>query len=267
MKITNFKKIPSKDMIVFDLDGTLAKTKAPMERSTAALIARLLAKKRVAVISGGKYGQFRLQLLRRLTLSKELSSRLFLFPTTGTSFYRYRNGWKSVYELRLTPRECMQIKKAFRQVLREVGYRPEKTYGPVVENRGTQITYSALGNEVVKMLGTKRGVALKEKWKREHTPLKLEITKKMAKLLPNLEVRAAGATSVDVTRKGIDKAYGLRQMEKYLHVKIKNMLFVGDAIYPHGNDYAVVRTGVDYVPVDGPEETEQVIRAVLQAEE
>jgi hypothetical protein len=73
-----------------------------------------------------------------------------------------------------------------------------------------------------------------------------------------------GITTIDVTHKGIDKAYGIRQMEKYLKVKIKDMLFVGDAIYPHGNDYAAVKTGIDYIKVEGPSQTKKVIKEILK---
>jgi HAD superfamily hydrolase (TIGR01484 family) len=123
-----------------------------------------------------------------------------------------------------------------------------------------------LGQDVVKVLG-KKGLALKDKWRDENTDLKLKVAKLLQKYLPKLEVRAAGHTSVDVTKKGIDKAYGLKQIEKHLKVKIKDMLFVGDAIFPGGNDYAVVKTGVDYIQVKSPEETKKAIRAVLSGAE
>ena len=93
----------------------------------------------------------------------------------------------------------------------------------------------------------------------------MKIAKLMAKYLPNFEVRAAGHTSMDVTKKGIDKAYGLKQIEKHLHVKIRDMLFIGDAIFPGGNDYAVVKTGVDYIPVKDPQETKKIIRSILSS--
>ena len=92
----------------------------------------------------------------------------------------------------------------------------------------------------------------------------MKIAKLMSKYLPELEVRAAGHTSVDITKKGIDKSYGLRQIEKYAKVKIKDMLFIGDAIFPGGNDYAVTKTAVDYFAVKGPEETKAIIRAILK---
>jgi len=253
-----------KDLIVFDLDGTLTPTKSPMDDEMSALMARLLLVKRVAVIGGGKYGLFRRQLLARLDVPKQLLKRLFLFPTTATSFYRYQSGWRKIYANKLSSAQRRRIKSAIREVLEKIKYRPPpKVYGVAIEDRGTQVTFSALGQDVVAVLGKKRGTALKEKWSRENHGTKMRLAKALAKRLPEFEVRAAGFTSVDVTGKGIDKGYGLRQITKYLGVKIKKMLFLGDAIFPGGNDYAVVKTGVDYIPVNGAEETKKIIVGLL----
>ena len=264
MKITNPKKLKPKDLIVFDLDGTLALTKAPMDAEMRDLMIELLKAKHVAVVGGGKYDLFKEQLLAPLASApKALFKNLSLFPTTSTRYYRYDRGWKKVYAHELPAAQRAKIKKTFDRVFKEIGYEhPKKTYGVIVEDRGTQVTWSALGQDVVKVLG-KKGVALKDKWKAEYTPTKMKVAGLMAAYLPELEVRAAGHTSVDVTKKGIDKAYGLQQIEKYLHVKVEKMFFIGDAIFPGGNDYAVVKTGVDYAPVAGPEETKAWIRAVL----
>lgn len=267
MKITNLNKLKSKDLVVFDLDGTLALTKSEMDKEMTILFQKLLSEKKVAVIGGGKFQLFKLQLLdplKKYKTSKELLKNLFLFPATSTSFYKFTTIWKKIYAHQLTLEERNKIKKAFKQVFKDIGYsHPKKTYGPIIEDRGTQVTFSALGQEVVSVLGRKRGVALKDKWRDEHTATKMKIAKEMAKRLPNLEVRAAGHTSVDVTRKGIDKAYGLRQIEKRLKISLKKALFVGDAIFPGGNDYAVTKTPTDYVAVKGPEETKQIIRYIL----
>ncbi len=259
------EKLKSKSLIVFDLDGTVIPTKSPMDKEMAKLIVKLLAIKKVAIIGGGKYGIFKELFLQRLKAPKKLLKNLFLFPTTSTSFYRYHQGWKKIYSLGLTKRQRDKIKKTFSRVLQEINYQhPKKTYGKVIEDRGTQVTFSALGQDVAAVLG-KKGVRLKKKWKREHTDTKMKITKLMAKYLPSLEVHAAGYTSVDVTKKGIDKAYGLRQIEKHLHIKLEDMVFIGDAISPGGNDYAVTKTGVDYLQVSGPTETKKIIRQILSS--
>jgi HAD superfamily hydrolase (TIGR01484 family) len=235
-----------------------------MDREMCGLMEKLLQGKKAAVIGGGGYGQFKKQLLETLKIPKELLKNLFLFPATSTTFYRYNKSWKNIYAHQLSKEERKKIKETFKKVFKEIGYNhPKKTYGQIIEDRGTQVTFSALGQDVVKILGRKKGVALKDKWRDENTPLKLKIAKHMAKYLPNLEVRAAGHTSVDITKKGIDKAFGLKQIEKYLGVKIKDMLFVGDAIFPGGNDYAVTKTKVDYIPVKDSEETKKIIRKLI----
>ena len=257
------KDLGSKKLIVFDLDGTLAESKSKMDAQMDALITNLLRARKVAVIGGGKYDLFKSQFVRELSASKDLLKNLFLFPTTATSFYRYDKGWKKIYSLHLNKKEKADNRKAFRDAFEEDGYvHPKNTYGKVIEDRGTQVTFSALGQEVVAVLG-KKGLALKNKWKEENTQTKLKLAKVLQRHLPKLEVRAAGHTSIDITRKGIDKAYGIQQIEKHLHIPKKHMLFVGDALFPGGNDYAVKRTGVECIPVEGPEDTKKIIRAIL----
>jgi len=257
-------KFKNKDLIVFDLDGTLTPSKSNMEPDMSRTLTELLARKKVAVIGGGNWGQFRKQFLKSLACPKDLLPNLFLFPTTATAFYRYQYGWQKVYEMKLSEHAVKQIKKAFKDVFREVGYvPPKKVYGKVLENRGSQITFSALGQDVVARLG-KRGLALKEKWKRENLALKLRMAKLLVGKLPELEVRLGGLTSIDITQKGIDKAYGVREIEKTLKVPVKRMLFIGDALYPGGNDAAAKKTGIDCVAVRDPGETKLVIREILK---
>lgn len=267
MKITNLNQLNPKKLIVFDLDGTVARTKSPMDQQMAGLMAKLIEVKKVAIISGGKLGIFKVQLLNPLKVQKKWLQNLFLFPTTGTAFFNYDNGWKNVYAHKLSKEEVAQVRKAFKDVMKEINYvPPKKVYGKVIENRAfSQITLSFLGQDIVKELGMK-GVKMKEEWTRKNTPLKMQIAKLVGERIPHLEVRAAGFTSIDVTKKGIDKAYGIKQMEKYLKVKIKDMLFVGDAIFPGGNDYAVTKTPIDYVAVKNPEDTKKIIKTILKQE-
>lgn len=263
MSITTKSSIGDKQLIVFDLDGTLTETKSNLKADMSKALDRLLVKKKVAVIGGSGYKQWQNQFISELGTSPQLLSNLFLFPTTATSFYRYNKGWKKVYAYQLSPRERRQIKDAFRAVLRDVHYvPPKKTYGKVIEDRGTQVTFSALGQDVVAQLGG-RGVRLKKEWTKKNAPLKLKIAKLMQRRLPKMEVHAAGFTSIDVTRRGIDKAYGIYQIVKYLHVPIKDMLFVGDALFPGGNDYAARRTGVECIAVKGPADTIKVVRKII----
>lgn len=256
-------RLADKKLVVFDLDGTLTKTKSNLESDMSDALRRLLEKKKVAVIGGGSYAQFRKQLLANLKCPKPLLKNLYLFPTTATAFYEYRSGWKRVYFHKFTKAEEKRDLEAFREALKEVHYKPKKVYGKLIEDRGSQITFSALGQDVVAKLGA-RGVHMKENWIQKNKPLKAKIASLIHKMIPDEEVHAAGFTSIDVTRKGINKAYGVRQIRKHLDMPIKNMVFVGDALFRGGNDYAARRTGVRCIPVKGPEDTLRVIERVLR---
>lgn len=246
----------NKKLIVFDMDGTLTPSKAPIRRAMVRLLGKLLKRKTVAVIGGGRYEQFRRQFVGRAKFRRELAARLFLFPTSAAAFYRWRNGWKKVYAHELPSPLKRKVFAAFKKVFQETRYRqPAKVYGQVIEDRGTQVTFSALGQ--------KAPLGAKMLWYKRNNKLRMRLAGLLAKKLPELEVRLGGPTSIDITRKGIDKAYGIRQMKKVLKVDIKDMLFVGDAIFPGGNDYAVVQTGVEYVKVRGPEDTKMVIKFLL----
>lgn len=265
MKIINVKKLKPKKLIVFDLDGTLAESKTVMDSGMAGLIIKLLETKKVAVIGGGKYTLFKWQFLGALKKApKKLLQNLFLFPTSGNAFYRYTSGWKNVYSHDLSKQEKTQIRQAFTQAFKKIDYKhPKKVYGVLLEDRKSQMSFSPLGQEVITVLG-KRGLRMKEQWRSKYDHIRYKIAKLVAKELPNLEVRVGGITTIDVTMKGIDKAYGVRQMEKHLKVKVRDMLFLGDAIYPHGNDYAVLKTGIDYIKVSDPKHTAKVIKAILE---
>jgi len=247
----------TKDLIIFDLDGTLTPSKANMDAAIGKALARLLAVRKVAIVGGGAYAQFRKQVVRHLHASPALLKNLFLFPTVATSFYRYHRGWHPVYEKSFPLREKKKIQKAIVSALATIrAPRPKKTWGPLVDDRHTQITFSALGQ--------KAPLAAKRKW-HASSDIRTSLIVRLKKLLPECAVHQGGLTSVDVTEKGIDKAYGIRQMQKHLHIPVRKMLFIGDDLTGHGNDAPVKKTGVQCVSVKGPDETRRVIRDILSA--
>lgn len=249
--------ISKKKLVVFDLDGTLTESKTPIDETMAGLIVQLLQKKVIAVISGGAFGQFEKQIIPMLRCSDELLKNLFLFPTTGTRFYRYTDhSWEEVYADEMTPQERAKIKDAFEKAFRDINYHhPNQLFGEVIEDRGTQVTFSALGQEAP--------LDLKKKW-RDTQDRRQEIVGALKKYIPEFEIKIPGVTSIDVTRLGIDKAYGIRQMEKRLGITVNDMVFVGDALYEGGNDYAAKTAGVECIPVNGPTDTKQLIMDWLQ---
>ncbi len=244
-------------MILFDLDGTLAESKSMMDSEMSGVLSDLLRARLVGVISGASYSQFENQFLKSLKADPKNLKNLYLFPTCSTSLYRFANGiWWQVYAENLTDDEKQQIFAAFEKAFRDTHYQhPDVVYGQVLEDRLTQITFSALGQEAP--------IELNSKWD-PTTSRRAVLKEALAKYISQFEVRLGGATSLDVTRKGIDKAYGVRQIERLLGIKPEDILFIGDALFEGGNDYPVRAMGVDCLQVSGPSETKALVRYLIE---
>ena len=135
-----------KKLIVFDLDGTLAESKSSLDPEMATLLHDLLGVIQVAVISGGNWLQFRKQLLSNLPHDERLKN-LSLLPTCGTKFYRYTDDWNKIYSEDFTNNEEKKIIGSLKKVIENVDFKVEKVWGEVIEDRGSQITFSALGQQ------------------------------------------------------------------------------------------------------------------------
>ena len=245
-----------KSLIVFDLDGTLAASKAAIDPEMAGLLARLLAAMKVAVISGGDMPQFQKQLVDQLPQDGDLVN-LSLLPTCGTKFFRYERGWHKRYSEDLNADQKKRIVAALDAAVASAGVRASRTWGDEVEDRGSQITYSALGQQAP--------LVEKERWDPDFAKRK-KIAALLSVSLPDFSVRMGGSTSIDVTLPGIDKAYGIRKLHEILGVPIEQMLYIGDALFPGGNDYPVRATGAECIQVANPDETKRVIEAITACE-
>jgi len=242
-----------KKLIVFDLDGTLAPSKSSLAPETAGLLRDLLGIVKVAVISGGAWEQFEKQLLTDLP-KDSLLANLSLLPTCGTKFFRYHGKWERLYSEDLTAEQRKKIINSLNNAAVEAGYRAEKVWGKVIEDRGSQVTYSALGQQAP--------LEEKEAWDADFAKRK-RITAILETLIPEFSIRMGGATSIDVTKPGIDKAYGIGKLRDTLLLSVKEMVYIGDALFPGGNDYPAEQTGVVSIPVKGPDDTNVVIKTIL----
>ena len=111
-------------------------------------------------------------------------------------------------------------------------------------------------------MGQEAPLAEKDKWDPDFAKRK-KIKAILDRLLPEFSVRMGGATSIDVTKPGIDKAYGIRKLRDILGLSLKEMIFIGDALFVGGNDYPAEEAGVVSIPVRGPNETKRVTEAII----
>ena len=252
----------NKKLIAFDLDGALAPSKSHFDPRMVGLFDRLLAKYQVCVISGGKYELFQRQFLSQITTEAASLERLHLMPTSGTRYYRYvHNAWQQQYAEDFTVLEKSRIIAALEKGLEESGEKVDKTYGPTIEDRDSQITLSPLGQEVVAELGDK-GLQIKETWDPD-MKRRIKIAQIAQKEIPDFNVKVAGLTSIDVTKPGVDKAYGLNKLMDLTGIKKQEILYMGDKIIPGGNDYPVEEMGVDCIAVRSWEDTAYAIEGIL----
>jgi phosphomannomutase len=242
-----------KKLLVLDLDGTLAESKSPVGAENAGLLVDLLGVMKVAVISGGRFEQFETQLLANLPPGERFNN-LYLLPTCGTQFFQYADGWSKVYSEDLSHEERATIIDALQRALDESGVEVARVWGQAIEDRGSQITLSVLGQEAP--------LSEKEAWDPDFTK-RGKILAILEPFLPQFSVRMGGTTSIDVTKPGIDKGYGIAKLRDQLDIPVKEMLFVGDAIFVGGNDYPAQEAGVDSILVRDPSETARVMQTVL----
>jgi hypothetical protein len=242
-----------KRLIVFDLDGTLAESKSSLDAEMSALLHDLLGIVKVAIISGGNWPQFEKQLLTNLPHDQRLVN-LSILPTCGTKFFQYAGEWKKIYSEDFTADEKEKIVNSLKNALAAAGFKVERVWGEVIEDRGSQITFSALGQQAP--------LEEKDKWDPDFTKRK-KIKAILETLIPEFSVRMGGTTSIDVTKPGIDKAYGIRKLRDLLGISLQEMIFIGDALFVGGNDYPAVEAGVVSIAVRGPNETKRVIETII----
>lgn len=245
-------------LVAFDLDDTLAPSKSRLPERMAGLLCRLLDHAHVCVISGGHFGQFDKQVLSALRdagATDEEFGRLHLMPTCGTRYLRYRDGdWREVYAHDLPEVDKRRAVEAVSAAAKQLGLWVEHPYGEIVEDRGSQITFSALGQQAP--------VEEKNAWDPDGEK-KNALRRATAEQLPDLEVRAGGTTSIDITRHGIDKAYGVRQLSDVTGIPLDHMLFLGDKMNPDGNDYPVKAAGVPSHAVTGWQDTADYLERLI----
>lgn len=248
-----------KKMIAFDLDDTLAVTKSPMSDRMSVLMTQLLERYEVCVISGGAFTQFQKQVIDRLDAPADVLTRLHMMPTCGTRYYRYDEAastWTQQYSNDLSDDQKTRIVEALTAGAKELGLWEAQPYGEIIEDRGSQITFSALGQQAP--------AEAKYAWDPTGEK-KRSLRDYVAGAVTDVEVRVGGTTSVDITMPGVDKAYGMRQLMDHADVTMEEILFVGDKLDEGGNDYPVKAMGIDSIAVERWEDTALVVETLVKS--
>lgn len=244
------------DLIVFDIDGTLTESKSPIDEEMAELVSQLTKKYKTAIISGAAFEQFKWQILDYFDDKKTNLENLFLLPVDGTVYCRYQGGWICDFDKPFSDKEREQIKFAFNNIFQATGFdEPNKIYGELVEDRGAQLNFSALGQDAPH--------ELKKDWDPDGKK-RQQMLEVLQRTLPDFALSIGGTTSIEITRAGIDKAYGLRKLMNLTGIAKEKILYFGDKFFEGGNDAPIKTLGVECRQVRNLAMTKAAVSELLE---
>ncbi|MEK7477980.1 MAG: HAD-IIB family hydrolase, partial [Patescibacteria group bacterium] len=239
-------------LVIFDLDNTLSESRSKIAPSMAILLDQLLKQKEVAIISGGTFTQIDFQVLAQLPPNTFLNN-LTLLPESGASYLQNKNGlWEKIYAIDLTKKEGKLIYDSINKVF--AIEKPVVFFKPLIEDKGGEITYSPVGINAPK--------EIKEAFDPDHHKRKKIVTA-LKNLLPDFEINIGGLSSIDITKKGMNKSFGVNKLLALKNLKPAEVIFIGDSLFQSGNDAAVRSSGVKCIQVKEPKETEEIITKIL----
>lgn len=242
-----------KKIIAFDLDGTLAESKQPITPEMADLISKLSEEAKVVVISGGSFSQYEKQFIPAIT--KGNLKNIILMPTNGSVRYEYKNNaWEitKTYEFDATVKE--RVLAELEHIITDKNFDvPSEHFGGYVEDRGTQITFSGYGQLAP---NDKKIIWDPTREKR------IKIKEVLESKIPEIEAHVGGMTSVDILPKNFNKAAGLVGYMEEENISMDEIVFIGDAVFPGGNDYSPSQVGIETISTTGPEHTKEIIETL-----
>lgn len=244
-------------MIVFDMDWTLTLSRGDMQPSMIPLFKELLKKYKVWVISWWDFVQFQIQILNFIWNDEELLKNLYICPTCSTKMYLYKNNnWEKSYSLDFTNEEKKHIISVLENAILELWLKPEKTYWELIEDRWTQITYAVLWQEAPREL-------------KSIYDSDFEKRKKIREYIKNnldwFDVLIWWSTSIDITRKWVDKAYWIEKLMEVTWCNKNEIIFVWDAVFPGWNDYPPLeKLGITTKKVFDLKDTEEFISEMIK---
>lgn len=266
-----------KQVLSFDVDQTLNVAKTPIPPEMAAVLSHCLDHFYICPISGQKFEQFLVQIVNPLVayaageasinatkLIKRLE-HLHLFVAQGTQYYRYQPSsdsydpadWHQVYNYPLKDEDVVKITTTLQQAAKELGFWEADKLAEgdeIIENRLSQVTFSALGQTA----GTEAKYAWDPDLKKRQA-----IVAKCREKLPDFLYEIGGTTSINVAAPGMNKEFGMAHLLEELHVEKSDVLYFGDMTQPGGNDYPVVAMGIDTITVRSHEDTLFALRGIL----
>ena len=174
----------------------------------------------------------------------------------GNNAFSHVEG-KYLWERKLSPgqkeeilKHIASIENKYTDLIEQFRKEPRQK---LIEDRGCQISFSFVGHNA--------SLADKIKFDPQGS-VRQNILKELPLISNNIEVKIGGTTCFDYNERGKNKGYNIVEWMNHFGWKPENCLYVGDALFPGGNDDTVI--GVcDTLQVATPDETLQGIYKML----
>lgn len=241
--------------IVFDLDDTLVPSKTPADSEMIWLLLALLKKYKVWIISGSSFEVMEKNILSWFEKWENLEN-LYLMPTIWTRLYINQNDARNTaYEDNFSLKDVEKIREKLESANEKLWYKIASPYWEIIENRGWQVTYSGIGQKAP--LNAK-------KMRDPNRKKRNEIVNFVKDELWEFELSVAWTSSIDVTKKWVDKKYWLEKCLNFLKIFENEVLFVGDALFEWWNDFPITQMKVDIQQIEWPWQTKQIIKNLIK---
>lgn len=242
--MTNFAE---KEIFIFDVDGTVADSYRPVQPKNAEIICNLLKSGKIIVFATGRAREsLEEKVLALLPCGSLYMSQIYMLPAGGAAMYSWEGGmWQEAYTNRIDAKYEHKIIELYKKTVEHVD--PNiKGEGCFIENKD----YLMLSCAAVGYGSTK---AERLAWDPNHEK-RMQIIGKINEEFPHLDVSIGGSATIDITKKGVNKADGLNRLFDILKLDKKDALFIGDGVFPGGNDYCILETGIDILKVESPKD-------------
>jgi len=241
--------------VIFDLDNTLAEAFQPPKHELSSRFERVLTLLPTALMSAASLSRVEKDFLPTLSPAAQLENLTLFTANAAQCFDRDGTSWKEIYRFGFTREDHDKIRTALFEAVEGTGLDTSaQKYGEQFVDYEGYIAYTALG------LGAPS--AERKAWDPDASK-RQELRRALQEKLPEFDVYIGGATSVDVTPKGINKAYGVLQYAAQKSLPPGDILYIGDALYEGGNDAVVIPTGVQTISTTDPSETMSIIDELI----
>lgn len=233
------KRLKGKKHLFFDMDNTLTRSRTPIEPGFRDLLEAL--PQTITVVTG--------QFVENIFNQTEGLTCYAMGQNGNRAYDPKRN---LLWEDRLSNHEVAEVLEHIAALLREKEFEV-KDPNDLIEHRTCQLCYSLIGHH--------EDIEKKEACDPDKT-LRLELLKKVPFESETLEVKIGGTTTFDYFKKGRHKGYNVARLIEHNGWKREDSVYIGDGLFPGGNDEAVIGV-IETIPVNDYKETMKLIEDVF----